>query len=326
MADFDVLVQVKREVEDELLSRPGVTGVGAGVREIAGEPTDETAIRVYVESKRPEAELSADELIPSEIRGQKTDVIERPAPVHTLIDDKRRPVPCGLQIERDQNIGLWGEYGTTGCFVVKSTDPSTAYLLTCYHVLFPYDTMMASKYVFQPDSYKGLALFNIIGVANSDAAYAKYDSEVDAALVHLAPGVTFENYVWRTGWITDVGTANLMDTVIKHGIATGLTYGTVKDLHLTPAPFEGSGIKLKEQLLIDYKGRGGDGDSATSFCDGGDSGSVVCKMTAHNAYSTVVGLLCANAGTSGVANPISAVFSALDIKLAALGSAQTAPG
>jgi hypothetical protein len=72
------LISAKQEVEDELLKRPGVTGVGVGYREKGGQETDEIVILVYVAQKRPLHEVPPELRIPPEIRGFKTDVIERP--------------------------------------------------------------------------------------------------------------------------------------------------------------------------------------------------------------------------------------------------------
>jgi hypothetical protein len=77
MADVDEVIAAKRQVEEELLARPGVTGVGVGFREVGGELTDETVIRIYVEAKRPADEVPSDLLIPSEINGHRTDVVEK---------------------------------------------------------------------------------------------------------------------------------------------------------------------------------------------------------------------------------------------------------
>src|SRR5206468_3406850 len=44
--------EAKRRIEHELLSRPGVTGVDIGVKEVGGRPTGELAIRVLVDKKK----------------------------------------------------------------------------------------------------------------------------------------------------------------------------------------------------------------------------------------------------------------------------------
>src|SRR5262245_34037209 len=57
MPDLDAMIRAKSAVEPQLLSQPGVTGVGVGLREKGGKLTEEVVIRVYVERKRPLGEV-----------------------------------------------------------------------------------------------------------------------------------------------------------------------------------------------------------------------------------------------------------------------------
>ncbi len=59
-----------RKAEQELMSKPNVTGVGIGERN--GEPV----IKVFVTRKLPESELQASEVVPRRIAGYRTDVEE----------------------------------------------------------------------------------------------------------------------------------------------------------------------------------------------------------------------------------------------------------
>lgn len=72
--------RVKEMVESELLSRPGVTGVDVGYKEVGGKPTDVIAIRVYVAMK---GDVAANQIVPREIQGIPTDVIERRFELHS---------------------------------------------------------------------------------------------------------------------------------------------------------------------------------------------------------------------------------------------------
>ena len=71
--------KIKKRVEADLLKIPGVTGVDVGRKIVGGRKTDTLAIRVYVEKKRDVPKI---ELIPSEIEGIPTDVIERKFVLH----------------------------------------------------------------------------------------------------------------------------------------------------------------------------------------------------------------------------------------------------
>jgi hypothetical protein len=59
-----------RRAEQELMSKPNVTGVGIGERN--GEPV----IKVFVTRKLQKSELRAHEVIPKEFAGYQTDVEE----------------------------------------------------------------------------------------------------------------------------------------------------------------------------------------------------------------------------------------------------------
>lgn len=80
MGNIEAVRKVKEMVEAELLTRPGVTGVDIGYKVTNGERTDILSIRIYVASKRDE--VSEDEMIPPQIDGVPTDVIERKFDLH----------------------------------------------------------------------------------------------------------------------------------------------------------------------------------------------------------------------------------------------------
>lgn len=68
--------EVKARHEADLMNRPGVIGVGVGLRQRDGITTDEVAIVVLVEEKRPPADVPAGELLPEMVEGVPVDVIE----------------------------------------------------------------------------------------------------------------------------------------------------------------------------------------------------------------------------------------------------------
>jgi hypothetical protein len=73
MAKISAVIEKR---EPELYRYPNVVGLGASYRTKAGKPTDELCLVVYVEKKVPATQLSARDLIPREIDGIKTDVVE----------------------------------------------------------------------------------------------------------------------------------------------------------------------------------------------------------------------------------------------------------
>lgn len=77
MERMEEIRRIKETHESRLLSIPGVTGVDIGFKTVKGQKTNEPAIRVYVEEKKDESMLPAEQIIPKEIEGVKTDIIQR---------------------------------------------------------------------------------------------------------------------------------------------------------------------------------------------------------------------------------------------------------
>lgn len=69
---------LSKEVIDNLTARNNVQGVGYGLKKSNGSYTGEKAVIVYVDRKRPLNGLTKKDLIPKEINGYLTDVVERP--------------------------------------------------------------------------------------------------------------------------------------------------------------------------------------------------------------------------------------------------------
>lgn len=68
--------RVLQRHESELLGRANVIGVGVGLRQVGGQPTDEVAIVVLVRSKTPKASLAPGDLLPQALEGVPVDVQE----------------------------------------------------------------------------------------------------------------------------------------------------------------------------------------------------------------------------------------------------------
>mgnify|MGYP001826054280 CR=1 FL=1 len=80
MKNIDEIRHIKAEVEAELLKLPGVTAVDVGRKIVDGKKTDVLAIRVYVKEKR---DVPEEEVVPKQIQGVPTDVIERHFVLHS---------------------------------------------------------------------------------------------------------------------------------------------------------------------------------------------------------------------------------------------------
>ncbi|MDO5978357.1 hypothetical protein [Flavivirga spongiicola] len=131
--------QIKKKVEDELLSREGVTAVDIDYKVKGGVKSNELAIIVFVKNKH---EVPSKLEIPKTIQGIKTDVWEGDfsAYVHTqkanpqtikevLVDPIANPIIGGVSVGPfDRDI-----YGTLG--LVLDTDFGIKMLISSTHVL-----------------------------------------------------------------------------------------------------------------------------------------------------------------------------------------------
>jgi hypothetical protein len=68
--------ELKELMEDELLQKPNVVGVGVGLRQKGGVYTDEIALVVMVRKKVPAIELEPEDRIPEAIENVPIDVLE----------------------------------------------------------------------------------------------------------------------------------------------------------------------------------------------------------------------------------------------------------
>jgi hypothetical protein len=270
MNNYDEIKKIKEENKEKLFSHKGVHAVGIGYRKIGGKDTEDLAILVYIDGKKPAAALEAGQLIPSKIRNVLVDIIDSPPLRHDILyangkdavgtDQSRyRPLIGGIQLYLRDNTGGW--FGTLGIFV-KSQDVSddNLYILSNHHVLKsvglsswqPYggtENLVASTSVAQPYD-------------DADAAIASMNKPEDAAL----------NTVQDIGIIN--GTKNLViadlgKRVLKRGRTTCLTEGTLDSIDAI--------VQIGTDYLNDIAIV--KADEGKLFSSSGDSGSpVVLKI------------------------------------------------
>jgi len=76
MPTIEEVRKVKNKYEKELMNKTGVVGCSIGYKEIDGKKTDKLSIVCYVKKKKKEEELKTKNIIPEEIEGIQTDVVE----------------------------------------------------------------------------------------------------------------------------------------------------------------------------------------------------------------------------------------------------------
>jgi hypothetical protein len=95
--------EIPEEVEEELLAKENVIGVGRGRRRVNGQFTDEEVIVTFVEKKVDEEDLDEDQIVPRslEVDDQEveTDVQESPGGFHALQQPPQQLQPGVPQVE-----------------------------------------------------------------------------------------------------------------------------------------------------------------------------------------------------------------------------------
>lgn len=120
---MDLYLQKMEEHRHRLLQLPNVTGVGVGYKEVGGKPTGDLSIVVFVEKKIPRQGLGFQEIVPEDVDGARTDVIEtgriyfQRGFYRTLAQaqpgrtGRWRPIPPGVSIGHYQvsagTLGAW---------------------------------------------------------------------------------------------------------------------------------------------------------------------------------------------------------------------------
>jgi hypothetical protein len=73
------LKEVQKHHLEDLLKKPNVTAVDIDYKTTKGEKGDQLAIVIWVRKKKPESQLSKDEILPKELDDCVVDVVENEA-------------------------------------------------------------------------------------------------------------------------------------------------------------------------------------------------------------------------------------------------------
>lgn len=303
--DIERLRQIKTAAEDDLLNRPGVTGVDIGYKFVHGRKTDEIVIRIHVAEKK---DVPADQQLPAQIQGVKTDIIQnrfRPAGDRGYYN----PILGGIDIGPLRVVDLESIAGTLGAIVVDNVTRDRM-LLSNYHVL-----CVNEGWDQGGDVLRRITQPSTGGILVATIQRGTLNKDVDAAVARLDNITRYACGVQDVGAITGTAVPELGMAVRKRGRTTGLTYGTIQGLHATAAITFGHGVGtiiFREQMEI-YP----DTTRNALFADQGDSGSTIV-----NDAGQVVGLLFAIGADSngrGIATPIQRVLETMNVSMAIEG-------
>jgi hypothetical protein len=333
MAELQEVREVKERHKEEILSRPNVVGVGAGYKKTGTVTTDQIVVVALVKEKLPLSALAEHEVIPANVDGVITDVIEV-GELRALQDrtDRWRPAPPGVSL---------GHYritaGTFGC-VVRDRDTGERLILSNNHVLanendaevgdailqpgpadgglLPQDTLatllrfIPLHYEGEPESNSCLPLrwvadaAEFVGwnsLADSITGNAVAASNlVDAALARPVDEI-FTSDILEIGPVTASMPAALGMGVRKSGRTTGLSSGQIQVVDSTVRiNYSGGRVARFENQIL-----------TSNMSQGGDSGSL---LVAEN-EPLAVGLLFGGSDVVTIHSPIDVVLDLLAVEL-----------
>ncbi|MGW6572413.1 hypothetical protein ACWGAN_09550 [Streptomyces sp. NPDC054945] len=243
MPTIDELVRIKDREKARLFGIPGVVMVGIGCKEVGGELTREPAIKLLVDRKLPESEIAPHELIPAQIDGAVTDVVETGAPVPLGRElpngsagepGPERPGPAinpdAMPFFKNTAGHLMGGYGigmfrpagrsleidqvpdgTLGCVLKDKINTWKFYALTCQHVVVVQGSEVPQQGVTKCGQPIGTRAGGELGSCPDD--FGKWEtgalnldptSPRDEALILIDPDRTWSPSIVELGTITGV--------------------------------------------------------------------------------------------------------------------------
>jgi hypothetical protein len=325
------IVDVKKHHAKNLLARRNVVACGVGYKIRDGEQTDELSLIVSVTHKVHPSALSAEDMVPPQLDGVRTDVMELGVlRAHQTPTDRWRPVvPPGVSVGHYQISA-----GTFGCLVRRGDE---VFMLSNNHVLADINRAERGDPILQPGPADGggmgdqvAALDDFVpldfGEEEPDCPLAGTLAEalnwlakalgsshrlqavrstpgmnlVDAALARpISPDILGKEILY-IGTPKGAATATLGTRVKKTGRTTGFTTGSITQIDATVRiDYYGPTALFEGQLI------------ASPMSQPGDSGSAVLDND-----DNVVGLLFAGSDLSTVINPIQFVLDALNVEIA----------
>lgn len=321
---------VHHKAMPDLLRRRNVVACGLGFKTSKGQRTDELSLVVSVVRKLPVSQLAPEDLVPREIDGLRTDVIETGfIRAHPLDPRARwRPAQPGISIgHRDITAGTFG-------FLVEQR--GVPHILSNNHVLANSNQGRRGDPIYQPGPADGgtvndrvatLADFEPLDFGEAPAQCQI--AETIADLLNLVAGVTRSSHrlhpVMQTpgyntldaalalpdaeGLVTSailgIGTPRgvaepyLGLSVQKMGRTTGLTQGMVTQVDVTVnVDFNGRVARFTDQVIT------------SRMSNPGDSGSGIVDLD-----RLAVGLLFAGSEYVTIFTPISRVLERFEAHL-----------
>lgn len=307
----------------DLLNRPGVTGVGFGLRRRKGKLTEEVVVKVFVAQKRREGDMPSGALLPKMLEAPhgasaSVDVEEMTVPdipPQHIPDADTSAAQSRLRVARRPAVGgisASHHLFPVGTVAIGMRDSRTGApcILSCSHVLSRLGYACPGDTVLQPSPIDGgagpLAAFGSVLRWTPLQFGGTARNLADAAIAACA-------YDQAMSWVDGIGTIESVapmasiepgERVRKVGRTTGLTTGVVSCIGTVRANYRPLGFGETPTLFVNQI-------LAEITCGYGDSGSLLV-----DSENRAAGLLF-GASRDGKTwfNPFDVVCAMLDITL-----------
>ena len=335
MSQETAVKQVKETHKAEILAKPNVVGVGVGYKWLDGGQTRELSVVTLVKHKISKDGLPPGALVPRQVDGVLTDVVEV-GELWALQSPRARwrPAPGGVSVGHFRVSA-----GTLGG-VVRDRATGTPLILSNNHVLANSNDAQVGDAILQPggadggniatDTIATLERFVPIvfntqsGQCGVASTYAQIGNALAALMgsshriepIHINPQAT---NVVDAAVARPVNDADLLAEIMGIGLIAGTTQAELG----MPIRKSGrtTGFTTGEILAIDATVNVNFGNGRTAsfdgqfvagpMSDGGDSGSLIIAADAPEA----VGLLFAGSTQTTIFNPMQTVLDLLGVDL-----------
>lgn len=324
VSEIGAVIEVQEKHEAELLGLDNVVGVAASKKMKGGKLKDKTVLTIYVADKVKPDKLAKAAMIPGEIGGVETDVVES-GPIEALVFDARvRPALPGYSLGHyNITAGTFGalvrDVRRCCCEIEKGHDhcccgyrqdcKGDILILSNNHVLADVNQARPGDLILQPGPFDG-------GVYPADMVATFERTEeivftrtpqntggynlVDAALARPTDSRNVTASIIGVAAPAGVGQALPLMNVLKVGRTTQVTAGIVLATNATVAVgFGASGIAVFRHQII-----------TTNMAAGGDSGSLLMDFDLNG-----VGLLFAGSAVITIHNHLLDVQNTLGVEL-----------
>lgn len=292
---------VQESNTDDLLKRNNICGTAIGEKWVDGKPTGQEAVLIFVEKKLTRTRLLrkfSEDIIPSEIDGIPTDIIEVGKITKQSFRSVSRPLQPGFSCG---HINITA--GTIGGFFIdRDGDPV---ILSNNHVLANENAAKFGDSIVQPGPMDRRNNQETVATLKNFLKMKKDGSnEHDSAIAKISEQFVNGNlvdpiYPTINKRLLGFGEASINMPVQKCGRTTGYTTGKVLGLNATFTVEYDFGPAKFEKCIV-----------ATAMSNGGDSGSLIMDMSMN-----AVGLLFAGSPKVTIANPINLVKNYYGLEL-----------